>query len=94
MKDRKSNKRFSLGKVFMTRGVMKRVPAIEALNAFTRHASCDWGDADKFDWEQNNLALKEGTRLLSVYAISNGLRLWIITERDRSMTTLLLPEEY
>ena len=94
MKDRKSNTRFSLGKVRMTRGVMKRVPATEALDAFLRHANCDWGDVGDFDWEQNNIALKEDARLLSVYATSNGLRLWIITERDRSVTTLLLPEEY
>ena len=59
MNDRKSNTRFSLGKVRMTRGVMKRVPAIEALNAFLRHANCDWGEVTKSDWEQNNVALED-----------------------------------
>ncbi len=57
------------------------------------HASGDWGDLDAHDRRQNERALRTGTRLFSAYDTSAG-RVWIITEADRSCTTLLLPEEY
>jgi len=59
-----------------------------------RHASCDWGDVCKEDWERNDEALKNGQRLLSEYKLPDGKRIWIITEWDRSATTLLFPEDY
>lgn len=59
-----------------------------------RHASCDWGDVFKEDWESNDEALKNGQRLLSEYKLPDGKRIWIITEWDRSATTLLFPEDY
>ncbi|MCI0650065.1 MAG: plasmid related protein [Chloroflexi bacterium] len=63
-----------------------------------RHAQADWGDLDKFDKRQNDIAVKEGYRILSAYdvPIENGEteRIWIITEADRSVTTVLTPEEY
>ena len=59
-----------------------------------RHVQGDWGDLDKHDRRENERALIEGTRLLSSYTLAGGTRIWIITEADRSATTLLLPEEY
>ena len=58
-----------------------------------RHATGDWGELCAFDRRQNQIALREGLRVLSSYEISVG-RVWIITEADRSVTTILLPEEY
>ena len=63
-----------------------------------RHAAGDWGELDAFDRRQNELAVKEGTRILSAYTIPLGNgeteRIWMITEADRSATTILLPQEY
>jgi hypothetical protein len=59
----------------------------------SRHASGDWGDLDAHDRRENELALEHGRRLLSSYPAGEG-RVWVITEADRSVTTLLLPEEY
>ena len=54
----------------------------------------DWGEVDEEDKRLNDAALKDGTRLLSAYVTSRGAGLWIITEADRSATTILLPSEY
>ncbi len=59
-----------------------------------RHANGDWGDVCKGDWKSNDEALKNGERLLSEYKLPDGRRIWIITEWDRSATTLLFPEDY
>ena len=59
-----------------------------------RHANGDWGDVCKEDWKSNDEALKNGERLLSEYKLPDGRRIWIITEWDRSATTLLFPEDY
>jgi hypothetical protein len=58
-----------------------------------RHAAGDWGDLCAFDRRQNEIALRDGYRVLSSYEVPAG-RIWIITEADRSVTTILLPEEY
>ena len=60
----------------------------------TRHINRDWGDLDEEDRKENAYGLEHGFRLLSAYKTNAGDRLWIITEADRSVTTLLLPEEY
>jgi hypothetical protein len=60
----------------------------------SRHARGDWGEVDAEDKEANDLALEEGSRLLSAYTTANGTKLWVITEADRSATTVLLPAEY
>ena len=62
--------------------------------ALRRHASGDWGDVCTDDLQSNQDALQNGLRLLSVYWSSEGIRFWIITEADRSATTILLPDEY
>lgn len=59
-----------------------------------RHESGDWGDVCSEDWQENELSLREGFRLLSSYHLSTGVKIWVITEADRSATTMLLPEEY
>jgi hypothetical protein len=59
-----------------------------------RHANGDWGEVDAYDAKENELSLQRGFRLLSSYTTVAGDKLWIITEADRSATTLLLPSEY
>ncbi len=60
-----------------------------------RHLSGDWGDVDSRDRAENERSLRNGWRLLSAYQLDNtGVRIWIITEADRSSTCILLPEEY
>ncbi|MCO5193143.1 MAG: plasmid related protein [Anaerolineae bacterium] len=66
---------------------------IDLLTYLKRHANCDWGDLDATDARTNDQALRDGLRLLSAYDTPAG-KLWIISEADRSVTTLLLPEEY
>ena len=59
-----------------------------------RHASGDWGEVCKSDWDENEFALDKYLRLFSVYRLRDGTKVWIITEADRSVTTILLPSEY
>ncbi len=84
-----------LGRVLATPGTLKLLSeASEDLFGYlARHATGDWGELCAFDRRQNEIALREGYRVLSSYDVSAG-RVWIITEADRSITTILLPEEY
>lgn len=84
----------SLGETRHTRGVREEIPESEMMEAVERHAMGDWGDVCEEDRVSNEEALKEGYRLLSVYHSSEGKKFWIITEWDRSATTVLLPSEY
>jgi hypothetical protein len=59
-----------------------------------RHAAGDWGEVDAHDKAENEYSLQHGFRLLSAYRLADGTKIWIITEADRSSTTILLPEEY
>ena len=54
----------------------------------------DWGELDENDVRENELSLQHGWRILSCYRLSTGVKFWIITEADRSVTTFLLPDEY
>jgi hypothetical protein len=84
-----------LGRVVATLGAL-RLLMEEKWHPFeylARHATGDWGELCAFDRQQNELALHEGYRVLSSYQLGEG-RIWIITEADRSVTTILLPEEY
>ena len=65
-----------------------------ALALLERHAYGDWGELAPEDWQANEDALQEDTRLLSAYPLTTGERIWVITEWDRSATTVLLPAEY
>ncbi len=66
----------------------------DILHGLQRHQAGDWGDVGEHDRTANECALIESTRLWSVYHSANGLKFWIITEADRSVTTVLLPEDY
>jgi hypothetical protein len=59
-----------------------------------RHLRGDWGNCDADDRQANEDALKTGARIFSVYHTKKGVKLWVITEADRSATTILLPNEY
>jgi hypothetical protein len=88
--------RFPLGQLVATPGALEAL--LEAgdrpAGLLRRHVCGDWGDLDEHDRQENERSLKDGCRLLSAYTLTSGVRLWIITEADRSSTTLLLPEEY
>ena len=90
---RRRRARFSLGRTMITAGARRQLTESDVLTALARHSRGDWGDVDDEDWEANERALTEGTRLLSVYRSAEGVKFWVITEWDRSVTTVLLPEE-
>lgn len=85
---------FPLGRLVSTPAALEAIPPDEIQAALNRHASGDWGECGRHDWDENELALKEGFRLFSVYRSSEGTKFWIITEADRSATTVLLPADY
>jgi len=87
-------KKFELGEIVITQNVLATVDIITAYEATERHKNGDWGDLCDEDKQRNDEALKHGDRLLSVYRNENGTKFWIITEYDRSVTTILLPEDY
>lgn len=66
----------------------------EPVGLLLRHVTGDWGDLDDEDKKENESSVKEGFRILSAYNLETGLKVWVITEWDRSVTTILLPEEY
>jgi hypothetical protein len=87
---------FSLGRLVATPGALAALAAAGTtpLPYLTRHAAGDWGDVDDHDQRANDRDLRHGERLVSVYTLPSGTRVWIITEWDRSQTTVLLPEDY
>ena len=92
--------RFRLGQCCMTPGISDLIEQYQlpVLDYLARHQRGDWGDLDKHDLRANEMALKEGSRILSAYHFQPEpnikIKIWIITESDRSVTTALLPEEY
>lgn len=86
--------RFPLGRLLATPGALARVPQHDIAIALSRHHSGDWGDVDPEDRQANEDSLTQGLRLLSVYHTADRTKFWIITEADRSVTTILLPEDY
>ena len=87
---------FELGQIVATPGALAALKKAgqQPGEFLTRHINRDWGDLDEEDRKENEHSLEHGFRLLSAYKTNAGDRLWIITEADRSVTTLLLPEEY
>jgi hypothetical protein len=83
-----------LGRVLATPGALNLLEKSgeHPFDYLARHATGDWGELCAFDRHQNEIALREGYRVLSSYDVPAG-RVWIITEADRSVTTILLPEE-
>jgi hypothetical protein len=88
--------KFRLGQVVATQGALEALEeADQTVNDFLdRHLQGDWGELSDDDWQANEQALQDNSRLLSTYTTVNGEKIWIITEWDRSYTTLLLPSEY
>ncbi len=86
--------RFRMGRLMITPHAAQVIPADEAAKALRRHAAGDWGNVDREDWAANDEALRQGTRLLSSYKTEDKNIFWIITEADRSVTTILLPSDY
>ena len=87
---------FTLGRIVATPGalaVLERANQSAAV-FLARHSGGDWGELDRADIAENEYSLAHGFRLLSSYTTTAGEKLWIITEADRSATTLLLPDEY
>ena len=84
-----------LGRVVATPGALKLLSEAseDLFGCLARHATGDWGELCTFDRRQNEIALRDGYRVLSSYEVPAG-RVWIIIEADRSVTTILLPEEY
>src|SRR5678809_485853 len=84
---------FALGQTFITPGAEEalQIAGQTATEFLRRHMSGDWGELSDEDVRENEFSLKEGLRLLSAYQTGKGQKLWIITEADRSATTILLP---
>jgi hypothetical protein len=85
--------RFPLGQVAITANASLRLSTEAVFTALSRHAAGDWGDMCPEDTLANDIALDHGGRLFSAYG-QGADRLWVITEADRSVTTVLLPEDY
>jgi len=100
--------RFSLGRIVATPGALEALDdtGTDALALLSRHASGDWGEVCPEDAAENERSVRHGLRILSVYRLDRApsdaagerpdprARLYIITEGDRSVTTILLPEDY
>lgn len=100
MSKRKNGSEFELGDLYMTCGIGARTEEDSDLTEFigeclVRYRQCDWGDTCNEDKKANDRAVKVGERILAVYTYpKTGEKIWIITEWDRSYTTVLFPDEY
>lgn len=86
--------KFHLGQLVATTHAASVLSNADVSEALQRHAAGDWGDIPEEDRIANEVALVQDLRLMSVYNSSADITFWIITEHDRSMTTVLLPEDY
>jgi hypothetical protein len=89
-----SANKFPLGRTVITPNARDQLHPADVLEAMKRHSAGDWGDVDEHDRQENEESLIEQSRLVSVYRDRNRVKFWIITEADRSVTTVLLPEDY
>jgi len=87
---------FLLGQIVATPNALRILTTheIAPMTLLMRHQSGDWGELVAEDRHQNFFAVRAGLRILSNYQLGEGHRIWIITEADRSSTTILLPDEY
>jgi hypothetical protein len=90
------SQQFPLGQLVATPGVLQALQeASEHPASFlARHAAGDWGDLSDADKAENDASVAHGLRIFSAYHLSTGVKIWLITEADRSVTTVLLPSEY
>jgi hypothetical protein len=86
--------KFRLGRIVATPNALARLTQDDILSAIQRHQAGDWGEVTPDDHQENELSLQQGFRLLSVYRSVTGTKFWILTEDDRSVTTVLMPEDY
>ena len=86
--------KFELGQVLVTPLAYEELELKDVISSLVRHAGGDFGDVSEEDKELNEEAVDTGDRILSAYHDRNGVKFWIITEWDRSETTVLLPSEY
>jgi hypothetical protein len=86
--------KFNTGNLVITPAALEAIPADDILRALDRHIVGDCGDVTPADRDENNFSLREGLRILSAYHTAAGVKFWIITEADRSATTVLLPSDY
>jgi hypothetical protein len=88
--------RFPLGQTVATRGALNALNTNHQapLEFLILHSEGEWGDLDADDKKANEQALKDGSRIFSAYSLRDGKRIYVITEADRSATTILLPEEH
>jgi hypothetical protein len=86
--------KFELGHTVITPAAFDQLHPDDMHSALLRHASGDWGECGPRDRRENEFSLDKPLRLLSVYRDRHGVKFWIITEADRSATTILLPEDY
>jgi hypothetical protein len=93
---RKKKALFPLGQVVATPGALEAIQDAgqEPVEFLQRHIAGDWGEVPPEDAQENELSVGQGFRILSAYSLSTGVKIWIISEADRSVTTLLLPQEY
>lgn len=91
-----STPKFPLGRVLMARGVQALVQdgRLDPRSLLQRHVVGDWDDLDDEDKRENHASITNGHRLLSSYRIDSVLTVWVITEAERQVTTILLPSEY
>ena len=85
---------FPLGRMMITRTARTTLDLDDVKVAIARHAAGDWGECSQEDCKENDLSVEQEFRILSVYRDRNDVKFWIITEADRSATTVLLPEDY
>jgi hypothetical protein len=88
--------KFPLGQLVATPGALQAMAESgeDPLTFVVRHQSGDWGEVPAEDAQENEFSLQHGFRLLSAYTLTTGVKIWLITEADRSATTILRPEEY
>ena len=87
---------FDLGQLVATPGALAVLEKTgqNPMEFLSRHVTGDWGEIPEEDKKENLFSLEKGFRLLSSYRTTAGDRVWVITEANRSLTTLLLPDEY
>jgi hypothetical protein len=86
--------KFAMGRLVATPNALNVLSHIEIMRGLSRHLRGDWGELEPEDRNANEQALSHGGRLFSAYHSTDNIRFWIITEGDRSATTVLLPEDY
>ena len=87
---------FPLGQVVGTPGALEALERANQgpLDVLSRHVAGDWGDLEEEDRAENDFSVQRDLRILSAYTLPTGVKVWVITEADRSATTILLPDEY